>query len=81
MARPKSSVVAARDHEIFALWRQGQSLQELAEQFNISPGGSVRSLLLSIPRRRRTMTGPCTAATYGACSRKSASSTGPPASR
>jgi hypothetical protein len=37
MARPKSSVVAARDHEIFALWRQGQSLQELAEQFNISP--------------------------------------------
>jgi hypothetical protein len=37
VARPKSPVVAARDHEIYSLWQRGTPLQLLAEQFNISP--------------------------------------------
>lgn len=37
MARPKSPAVAVRNTEIYALWRRGTSLNDLAEQFKISP--------------------------------------------
>jgi hypothetical protein len=37
VARPKSTAIAVRNEEIYALWRRGDSLASLAEQFKISP--------------------------------------------
>ena len=37
VAKPRSAAVAVRNEQIYALWRRGDSLNSLAEQYKISP--------------------------------------------